>query len=49
MSIRKRMGVAALALILGIGTLELRSRLAVPGVAGYVTRGDAVVGRRRRR
>jgi hypothetical protein len=45
MGFRRHLGLAALALVIGIGTLELGSRLAIPGIDGYVTRAEAVVGR----
>lgn len=45
MGIRKRLGLAVLSLVIGIGTLELGSRLAIPGIGGYVTSAEATVGR----
>ena len=44
MSIGKRVGVAALALVLGIGALELGSVLGIPGI-GFVGEAHAIVGR----
>lgn len=45
MGIRKHIGLAVLALVIGLGTLELGSRLAIPGIDGYVSKAEATVGR----
>jgi hypothetical protein len=44
MSIGKRLGVAALAAVLGIGALEVGALFGMPGI-GFVREAEAIVGR----
>jgi hypothetical protein len=45
MTILKRLGIGLLAGIIGLCGLELGERLAIPGVHGFVSPAEAVVGR----
>jgi hypothetical protein len=45
MRVSKRLGVIALALVLGAGGLELGERFGVPGINSVVSAAHAVVGR----
>ncbi len=45
MTVLKRLGIIVLAGILGLGALELGERLSIPGIYGFVSTAEAVVGR----
>ena len=45
MSISKRLGLIALAFVMGAGGLELGERSGVPGIHGLVSSAEAKVGR----
>ena len=45
MTVLKRLGIIALAGIIGLGALELGERLSVPGIHSFVSTAEAVVGR----
>ena len=45
MTISKRLGIILLAGIIGLGALEIGERLSIPGVHGFVSTAEAVVGR----
>ena len=45
MTISKRLGIILLAGIIGLGALEIGERLSIPGVRGFVSSAEAVVGR----
>jgi hypothetical protein len=45
MTVSKRFGIIVLAGIIGLGALELGERLSIPGVHGFVSSAEAVVGR----
>jgi hypothetical protein len=45
MTISKRLGIILLAGIIGLGALEVGERLSIPGVHGFVSSAEAVVGR----
>ena len=45
MSISKRLGVIAIAFVMGAGGLELGERLGVPGIHSFVSSAEAEVGR----
>ena len=45
MTISKRLGIILLAGIIGLGALEIGERLSIPGVHGFVSSAEAVVGR----
>jgi hypothetical protein len=44
MSIGRRVGIAALAMVLGIGALEIGGLFGMPGI-GFVQEAEAIVGR----
>ena len=45
MTLSKRFGIILLAGVIGLGALELGERLSVPGIHGFVSPAEAVVGR----
>jgi hypothetical protein len=45
MSVAKRVVILLMAGIIGLGALELGDRLSIPGVDGFISSAEAVVGR----
>ena len=45
MRVSMRLGLVAIAVVIGVGGLELGERLGVPGVHGFVSAAKATVGR----